>query len=183
MCWYNLFQTYAEQELQWAGVIIQPLPRWGQHVPAWQRASAVLWRERKAASPHGMNSLTSAMGVPPCAKLTQGKGIETCMPGRWKPAATGQRQTVHKPLPGRCSLRWQLCLPAGISQYCQGTWGCSTTCEMTTFCSMSPFFLLINTHSKENKWFDVGNAQTFFWDLQVTILDMKLYILRTCYTF
>lgn len=102
------------------------------------------------------------MGVPPCAKLTQGKGIETCMPGRWKPAATGQRQTVHKPLPGRCSLRWQLCLPAGISQYCQGTWGCSTTCEMTTFCNMSPFFLLINTHSKENKWFDVGNAQTFF---------------------
>lgn len=109
-----------------------------------------------------MNSFTSAMGVPPCAKLTQGKGIETCMPGRWKPAATGQRQTVHKPLPGRCSLRWQLCLPAGISQYCQGTWGCSTTCEMTTFCNMSPFFLLINTHSKENKWFDVGNAQTFF---------------------
>lgn len=39
-CRSNLFQSCAEQELRWAGVIAQPLPRRGQRVPAEQRVSA-----------------------------------------------------------------------------------------------------------------------------------------------
>lgn len=49
-------------------------------------------------SPHGINSLASAREVPRCAKLTKGKGIETCMHLSLATVKIGHSQTGHRQL-------------------------------------------------------------------------------------
>lgn len=77
----TLCQTQPLRE----GVIMQPLPRRGQYVPDRHQESSIQQRDRKAASPHDVNSLTTARDLLLSAKQTPDRGTETCQRKRWRP--------------------------------------------------------------------------------------------------